>query len=173
MAVLGVVAVAARPTDHPRLLLNASSSVPIGLYGVVPRAPANGELAVIRLAGLVQALAVERGYLGAGARVIKPVAAGPGDVVCRHGATVTVNGVPMAHARDDDGAGRPLPRWSGCVALAAGRVFVLSMAPDSFDSRYFGVVNGVNVVGTARAIWTNQMQGWQPVIHPFSWPGSG
>jgi type IV secretory pathway protease TraF len=119
------------------------------------RAPGKGELAVIRLPDWIHALAAGRGYLGAGALVIKPVVAGPGDVVCRHGVTVTVNGLPMARARDADLLGRPLPHWSGCVALAAGQVFVLSMVPDSFDSRYFGAVDGGHVVGTGRAIWTN------------------
>jgi conjugative transfer signal peptidase TraF len=156
MAMLGVLAVAAPRSSHPLLLSNASHSVPTGLYGVVPRAPAKGELAVIRLAGPVQALAVERGYLGAGALVIKPVAALSDDVVCRHGATVTVNGLPMARARDADGFGRPLPRWSGCVTLAAGEVFVLSTVPDSFDSRYFGAVVAQHIVGTGWAIWTSE-----------------
>jgi conjugative transfer signal peptidase TraF len=150
-----VLAVAIPRSSHPLLLLNASASIPVGLYGVVPRAPLRGEIAVIRLAGPFHALAVERGYLGAGALVIKPVAAGPGDVVCRHGSTVTVNGLAMASARDADALGRQLPRWSGCVTLAAGQVFVLSTAPESFDSRYFGVVVAGHIVGTGRPIWTS------------------
>jgi conjugative transfer signal peptidase TraF len=172
MAVLGVLAVAAPPIGHPRLLLNASASVPTGIYGVVLRMPAKGELAVIRLAGPVQALAVERRYLGGGALVIKPVVAGPGDVVCRHGGTVTVNGLPTARARDADAFGRPLPRWSGCLALAAGQIFVLSTVPDSFDSRYFGVVDGGRVVGTGNALWTNQ-EAERPVIDVINSAGSG
>jgi type IV secretory pathway protease TraF len=67
-----------------------------------------------------------------------------------------VNGLPMAQARDADALGRPLPRWSGCVTLGAGQVFALSTAPDSFDSRYFGIVEAGHIVGTGHALWIDE-----------------
>jgi type IV secretory pathway protease TraF len=120
----------------------------------VARTPAAGELAVIRLPDPIRALAVERGYLAGRALVIKPVAAGPGDVVCRHAAMVTVNGRAVAWAHGADGSGRALPRWTGCLTLRASQVFVLSAAPGSFDSRYFGPVERAHVLGVGRPIWT-------------------
>jgi type IV secretory pathway protease TraF len=81
------------------------------------------------------------------------VAAGAGDVVCRHGALITINGRAVAQARLTDTAGRPLPAWSGCIRLADTQVFVLAVDPDSFDSRYFGPVDGANVLGTASPVW--------------------
>jgi type IV secretory pathway protease TraF len=78
----------------------------------------------------------------------------PGDVVCRHAATVTVNADVVASARDADALGRYLPQWQGCRTLVAGQVFVLSTAPDSFDGRYFGPLNVAQVLGVGRAIWT-------------------
>jgi conjugative transfer signal peptidase TraF len=151
---LGVLALASPRTSLPTLLWNASPSVPLGLYRLVARTPAAGELAVIRLPDRTRALAIERGYLAGRALVIKPVAAGPGDVVCRHAAMVTVNGHAVAWAHRADGAGRVLPRWTGCLTLTASQVFVLSAAPGSFDSRYFGPVERVHVLGVGQPIWT-------------------
>jgi type IV secretory pathway protease TraF len=74
-----------------------------------------------------------RGYLRKGALLIKPVAAGAGDTVCRDGPRVTINGRNVAHASTLDAVGRPLPAWFGCFRLAADDVFVLSADPDSFD----------------------------------------
>jgi conjugative transfer signal peptidase TraF len=152
-AMLGLGLLASPRTSLPILLWNASPSVRVGLYRVVVRTPAAGELAVIRLPDPIRALALERGYLAGRALVIKPVTAGPGDVVCRHAAMVTVNGHPVAWAHRADGAGRALPRWNGCLTLTASQVFVLSPAPGSIDSRYFGPVERVHVLGVGWPIW--------------------
>jgi conjugative transfer signal peptidase TraF len=133
--------------------------VPVGLYWVVSAAPGNGELAIIRLPDKLRTLAAIRGYLAAAALLIKPVTATMGDLVCRHGATVTINGRAAAHASTADGLGRPLPHWTGCITLAAGQVFLLSTAPDSFDSRYFGPVDSAHVLGAAHPIWSKQPGG--------------
>jgi conjugative transfer signal peptidase TraF len=150
---LSVLAMACPRTSHPRLLWNTSPSVPLGLYWIASAAPTIGELAVIRLTDRLRALAAARGYLSETALLIKPVAASMGDVVCRHGPTVTINGQAAAHARTADERGHPLPHWSGCITLAAGQVFLLSTAPDSFDSRYFGPIDRSHVVGAARRVW--------------------
>ena len=108
---------------------------------------------------LKNALAEARAYLAPSALLLKPVAAGPGDVVCRRGATVTINGRVAARARSAGAAGRPLPRWSGCMTLAAHQVFVLAPTPDSFDSRYFGALDHGHVLGTAHPIWSRPIDG--------------
>jgi type IV secretory pathway protease TraF len=118
------------------------------------RPPPPGALAVIRLPGPFLTLAHVRGYLPAGALLIKWVAGNTGDVVCRHGLIVTINGRTVAYARTADAVGRKLPRWSGCRRLKAAQVFVLSAEPDSFDSRYFGPVDRRNILGTALPVWT-------------------
>jgi type IV secretory pathway protease TraF len=112
----------------------------------------------------MQALAEARAYLVASALLLKPVAAGPGDVVCRIGATVTINGRVAASARSADAAGRLLPRWSGCITLAAHQVFVLAPTPDSFDSRYFGALHSGHVLGTAHPIWLRPIDGHAAVL---------
>jgi conjugative transfer signal peptidase TraF len=140
----------------PVLLWNASPSVAIGLYRLTSRPPLTGALAVIRLPEPLRILAETRGYLRKGAPLIKPVAAGAGDTVCRHGSLVTVNGRIVARAGTLDAVGRPLPAWSGCFRLAANDIFVLSADPDSFDSRYMGPIDRAHVLGLALPVWVRQ-----------------
>ena len=149
----------------PVLLWNASPSVPIGLYRLTSRAPLTGALAVIRLPEPLRILAETRAYLRKGALLIKPVAAGAGDTVCRHGPLVTINGRIAAHAGTLDAVGRPLPAWSGCFRLAASDIFVLSADPDSFDSRHMGPIDRTHVVGIAQPVWVRQAA-------PISVPGA-
>ena len=135
--------------DTPQFLWNASPSVPIGLYSLSSRQPSKRRLAVIRLPEPFLGLAHVRGYLPAGTLLIKPVAATAGDLVCRHGATVTINGRTAALAKTADARGRLLPRWRGCMRLTASQVFLLAAGADSFDSRYVGPLDRRYVLGTA------------------------
>ena len=127
-----------------------------GLYRLASRPSQTAALAVIRLPEPLRILAETRGYLSKGALLIKPVAAGAGDIVCRHGPLVTVNGRIAARARTLDAARRPLPAWSGCFRLRAGDIFVLSADPDSFDGRYMGPIDRAHVMGFALPIWVRQ-----------------
>jgi type IV secretory pathway protease TraF len=133
--------------------------VPVGLYWIAAAAPGKGDFAAVRLPDALRTLAAVRGYLAPTALLIKPVAATMGDLVCRHGAIVTINGQAAAHASTADGLGRPLRHWTGCITLTAGQVFLLSTAPDSFDSRYFGHIDSVHVLGAAHAIWLRRHDG--------------
>jgi conjugative transfer signal peptidase TraF len=151
---MGCAALLCPKASTPLLVWNASPSVPIGFYRAALRPPRTGALAILRLREPHRALAEVRGYLGPRALLIKWVAAVAGDRVCRYGSLVTINARLAAHARASDAAARPLPAWQGCTRLSAGQIFVLSAAPGSFDSRYFGPVDGTDVVGTAAPIWT-------------------
>jgi type IV secretory pathway protease TraF len=112
----------------------------------------------------VRSLAAARGYLPDGALLIKPVAAGAGDLVCRHGPHVAINGRTAASAAGADRRGRPLPRWSGCRRLTAAQVFLLSPEPASFDGRYFGPLSRRTLMGTALAVWTPSKTGRRPWV---------
>jgi conjugative transfer signal peptidase TraF len=158
VALLGIalLAVLCPKAGAPVIVWNASPSVPIGLYRLTSRPSQTAALAVIRLPEPLRVLAEARGYLRKGALLIKPVVAGAGDTVCRHGPLVTINGRIAARARTSDAAGRSLPVWSGCFKLGASDIFVLSADPDSFDSRYMGPIDRVDVVGFALPIWVRQ-----------------
>lgn len=137
----------------PRLVWNASNSVPIGLYHIDARAPIRGDLALVELPPEISRLADRRGYLPASAYLLKHVAGTSGDRVCRFGRVVSVERRVSAWAASTDALGRSLPKWHGCRILKVGEVFVLTGAHNSFDGRYFGPVSTDRVIGRAHAVW--------------------
>jgi conjugative transfer signal peptidase TraF len=141
------------------LIWNASASVAIGLYWVQAQRPSPGSLAVIRFPEQLRELAEARGYLPASALLIKRVAARTGDVVCRVGPRVDINGRLAAIAKTYDTSGRLMPRWRGCIHMDGDDFFVLSAQPHSFDSRYFGPIDRGGVLGTAYPILTKTRRG--------------
>lgn len=151
---IGLLALVWPKATSPVLLWNASYSIPTGLYARTSQAPAKGRLAIIRLPEPERTLAHDRGYLSAGALLIKPVVAGPGNVICRYGGIVSIDGRPRVRAKTIDSRHRQLPRWQKCFRLTASQIFVLSTVPGSFDSRYFGPINRERITGIAVPIWT-------------------
>lgn len=140
----------------PRVVWNASASVPIGFYRIepLPDPPHGALVAVTPPAPLARWLA-ERGYLGERVPLLKHVAAKPGQRVCRIGAVVSVDGRPVVVARERDGRGRPLPVWQGCRTLRTGELFMLNPDhTDSMDGRYFGPLPASTVLGRATPILT-------------------
>lgn len=138
----------------PRLLWNASASAPIGLYSVSPSASASpGDMVVARVPEPYRRLAATRRYLPMNVPLVKRVAAFAGDEVCALGLDIFVNGRWTAQRLMADGAGRPMPMWSGCVRMRGDQRFLLMDAPASFDGRYFGVTEGADIIGKARLLW--------------------
>ncbi len=141
----------------PKLLLwNASASVPRGLYRLRSPYPLHSNELVVATppAPLVKFLAL-RGYLPAGVPLLKHIAALSGQTVCRIAHAVTIDGDPVAVARDRDRLGRMLPAWKGCRTLRAGEVFLHNAnVPNSFDGRYFGPVSTAAITARAEPLWT-------------------
>jgi conjugative transfer signal peptidase TraF len=156
-AVLGVgLSVLFRPA--PRLIWNASASVPIGLYAVRPAGALHvDELLVVMPPEPLATFLDERRYLPQGVPLLKHVLALPGQTVCRSDRTITVDGVTMGDVLDRDHLGRPLPIWHGCRVVGAGNVFLMNrQSGDSLDGRYFGPLPTTTVVGRADPLWTDQ-----------------
>jgi len=154
IAALGVIApMAWRPL--PRLIWNASASVPIGLYVVRPAAPLRlGELVAVTPPPTLAELFARRRYLPQGVPLLKHIAALPGQILCRKGVTVTVDGATLGRALPHDRLGRPLPTWRGCFAIPPGQVFLLNRRPpDSLDGRYFGALSVSAIIGRADPLW--------------------
>ena len=151
---LAIVVLAFKPLVDPLpwLILNASNSVPKGLYFVANHAPGIGKIAVLNLPDWTQLIANDRGYLPNTAWLLKPVLATGGTVVCRFGAYVFVDGKLVALALRTDIKGRLMPVWTGCMTLRKRQIFLLSYHRDSFDSRYFGAVESSSVIGTANPL---------------------
>ena len=151
IAILLVTVIALNPL--PRLIWNASKSVPIGFYWIEKRSPHVGEIAVLKPPEWVQLIADERNYLPRFAWLLKPVVATNRAIVCRFAHLIFVNGKLVARAHLHDKLGRILPTWKGCKALRSSQVFLLSKHRDSFDSRYFGPVNTALIIGTAKGLF--------------------
>ena len=147
---------AALPDRLPRILWNASASLPIGLYALIAPGPLSvGDLVAVELPSEYADWAAERGYLGSAALLLKRVVALPGAEVCRIGDVIQIDGSMVATASAADSQGRPMPDWQGCVMLAEGQVFLLlAETPDSLDGRYFGPTDAAAIVARARPIWT-------------------
>lgn len=157
---LAVLFVGALEVLHPgpKLVWNASASVPIGLY-LVKLASSHhvGELVLVRPPEALAAFLDKRGYLATGVPLLKHILALPGQTVCRIGRTITVDGLAVGHALDCDHLGRTLPGWQGCRIVADHEVFLMNwQSENSFDGRYFGPLPATTIVGRADPLWTKE-----------------
>ncbi len=157
LAALGMATISFSALIHPgpRLVWNASASVPIGLYWVADGAVVRGDLVLVHTPDSVRQLAAERGYLPDRVPLVKRVAAMKGDRICGEDGMVSINGRLVAARLPTDSRGRPLPRWTGCRVLADGELFLMMEGvPDSFDSRYFGPTHTTATIGRLVPLWT-------------------
>ncbi|MEF9602256.1 S26 family signal peptidase [Paracoccus sp. PXZ] len=150
--VIGTVSVA---EIAPRLIWNASASLPIGFYRVEPPTSfALGDLVAVDPPEPLAQFVAARGYVGPGVPLLKRVAGLPGTRVCRTGVTITVAGQVLGAARERDRIGRPLPIWQGCRVVGADEVFLMNReVGDSLDGRYFGPLPATSVIGRAIPLW--------------------
>ncbi|MBB3810074.1 S26 family signal peptidase [Pseudochelatococcus contaminans] len=146
-------------TGHaPRLIWNASASVPIGLYSLAPvEAVETGDLVAVRPPEALAAFLDARGYLPRGVPLIKRVLALPGTKVCRRGATVIAYDHAYGEAQMRDRLGRDLPQWQGCRVIARDELFLMNWdAADSLDGRYFGPLPLSSITARVTPIWADE-----------------
>lgn len=155
LAGLGLIAVPAVAEWQPRIIWNASASVPLGLYiAAAADDIALGDLILVRPPETLAAFLAERGYVARGVPLLKHVAALPPQVVCAEGTAIMVDGETVVHRLLADRLGRLLPTWHGCHRLESGDVFLLNPTePDSLDGRYFGPLPRTNIVARLRPVW--------------------
>jgi len=151
-----LASIAARPA--PRLLWNASESVPIGLYLIQPTGRLFvTELVVIEPPEPFATFLADGRFLPRGIPMLKRVLALPGQTVCREELRITADKTEMGLAREHDSRGRPLPVWQGCHVIADGEVFLMNwQSADSLDGRYFGVLPASAIIGRAEPLWTGE-----------------
>jgi type IV secretory pathway protease TraF len=152
-----LVAGAALPEaiQHPPVIINETISMAKGAY------VRTGDLDHLEVGGIVAMPmnASAKAYLGDklgypdDTMLIKRIAGLSGDIMCRDGATLTINGNSV-RASLKDTMGNDLPTWSGCHTLLPNDVFLLGDHAGSFDSRYFGPVTRQELSGTYKAVMT-------------------
>lgn len=155
---VGAIAVSTAVAMPTLFLWNASPSVPIGLYrlqsidNLGPR-----DLVAVAAPDPIAAFIAERGYLPPDIPLLKHVAGLPGQIVCRLGRSITVEGVAVGEAQHTDSRGRTMPVWQSCHRIASDQVFLMN--PDveaSLDGRYFGPIPRSAVLGRATPIWITE-----------------
>ena len=152
------IVIAGSVPSAPRLVWNASASVPVGFYII---APEDGfevpDLVAVMPPESVAAFMVERGYVARGVPLLKHVLGLPGQRLCRDGRAITVDTVPLGEARERDSRGRDLPVWHGCRTIAEGEIFLINLdVGDSLDGRYFGPFPASSVIGHAIPLFTDE-----------------
>jgi conjugative transfer signal peptidase TraF len=155
VALFGVLATAASAIPSRRLVWNASASVPIGLYWRIADRPQRGDLVLAWAPLWARRLAAERHYLPFDVPLAKRIAAVESDTVCADDDSILINGEFVARRLTFDRSGRLLPHWAGCETLDPGAFFLLMPdVPDSFDGRYFGVIERKDIIGRLVPLWT-------------------
>lgn len=156
-AAIAAVIASIGPTA-PRLVWNASASVPIGFYTIAPADRLEvPDLVAVMPPESVAAFMVERGYVARDVPLLKHVLGLPGQRLCRHGRAITVDGIELGEALERDSRGRDLPVWQGCRTIAEGEIFLMNLdVGDSLDGRYFGPFPASAVIGRAIPLFTDE-----------------
>lgn len=156
-AVIGI-AISSIVLTAPRLVWNASASVPIGFYTIAPAGPLGiTDLVAVMPPEPLAGFMVERGYIGRGVPLLKRVLALPGQQVCRIGRDILIDGIAVGSALARDHLGREMPVWQGCRRIADDELFLMNLdARDSLDGRYFGALPASAVIGRAMPLYTDE-----------------
>lgn len=137
------------------ITLNMSPSVALGLYITCHHEPRFGELVEFELAPEFRSTIRSHNQSKRDARVLKPIAAGPGDHIDTTGDWLLINERCVAPIFTVDSQGRPLPVWRARRVLRPGEFFVFSACvPNSFDSRYYGPIRRCDIIAVRRPLWT-------------------
>ena len=156
-AVITFAAILAGPSflGGPVILYPASPSLPIGPYVRTFEPIETGKIVAFAMPDEARRYQIERGHeVPPNFLFMKPIAAGPGDQVCNSLAGLIINGKRFAETASHDPNGRPLPVWRQCRRLDRDEYFMVSThIPNSFDSRYFGPVDGSEIAAVYRPLF--------------------
>ena len=154
LVVAGAAAVGLAGSGGPKArpwLVNETPSLPRGLYLRTPQPASAGAIVAVACPAAARPYLARLG-VPSDARLLKRVAAGPGDTVCRDAhRLIWPGGQAVVLSRDRRGGA--LPTWRGCRRLGPGELIVVGDSVASFDSRYFGPVRLGAVEGVYREAW--------------------
>ncbi len=127
-----------------------SASMPVGYYFIYPsKSIKQNDIVLIRLQKNISDFLLERGYLKGEKPLLKEILATSGDKICFNESNVSVDGKHFPLFKFDK-EGRALPKIQFCSTLKKDEYFVIGTASQhSFDSRYFGLIQGSQILGKA------------------------
>jgi conjugative transfer signal peptidase TraF len=136
------------------VVINISSSMPLGLYIESKGNIQRGDIVELCLPYPHQKLALERRYIGHGGRcngvdpVVKQVLAVPGDDVLLADNFIEINRKRFWFVtKPFDGKGRPLNAYPrGEYYNTAGYWVIGTNDPNSWDSRYWGAIDAKQII---------------------------
>lgn len=126
--------------------VNVSTSMPLGVYQFTSSTPHSGDYVVLNLSenNPYASIIRDRKYLNDNRdTLIKRLAAVEGDVISLTDGGVAVNGIkqPCSDIRLKDQQGNNLPIFLKPGPVPSGKALVLSLNPNGFDGRYFGLLD--------------------------------
>jgi conjugative transfer signal peptidase TraF len=147
--------------------INLTGSMPRGIYRLTSSAEVHrGDFVIVCLPDRLASFALQRGYLRAGScrngtqPLLKQVVAEKGDTVTLTTLRIQVNNetLPYSATVDIDLGQRPLPAaLRGVYRLTHHQLWLYGVtSPQSWDSRYFGVIDSSYVMGAVKPLFKNQ-----------------
>lgn len=128
--------------------VNFTTSMPVGIYQIVPGIPFRGDFVSFNLdeSNPYFQISLERHYLGLNGNkpLLKVLAGMPGDriTVSKQGISINYKLIPNSQSRIIDRHGRTLPHQLKPMTIPPAKGLALApFSPNSFDSRYFGLVD--------------------------------
>ena len=152
---LALILVGIRSLDAPLVLYPVSTSLPTGPYLRSFETVDIGKIVAFAVPDAARRYQMKRGEnVPPDFLFMKPIVAGPGDLVCNSLAGLWVNGERLAATASHDQRGEPLPLWQGCQPLADDQYFMVSgHVPNSFDGRHFGPIEAADIAGVYRPLF--------------------
>lgn len=152
---LALILVGIRSLYAPLVLYPASASLPTGPYLRSFETVDTGKIVAFAVPEVARRYQAKRGNeVPLGSLFMKPIVAGPGDLVCNSLAGLFINGERLAATASHDQQGELLPLWRGCQRLAHDQYFMVSdHVPNSFDGRYFGPIEAADIAGVYRPLF--------------------
>ena len=138
------------PAEESLFFLNATESLPQGLYLRIPQwFLRDGDYVAYMPTEETSRIAVSRGWLQMNGLLLKKIGAMPGEWYDENPVNMqfAVRGKYMGQAVSEDREGRDMPVQYGVHVVSAEEFLPIGTSPRSFDGRYTGTVPIENIRG--------------------------